>query len=140
MPYTFVVLTPTQVQDQWTCIRELISPAIPFCHGDYEADDFLPMIHERKAFAVGVKEDDKLVLVCIAQVVVLPRQKVMYILVLGGRALDHALKLFRSELGSLAQVLEVSAIRGMARPAMQRFYRRFAPDSSQIGAVMELRL
>lgn len=139
MSYTFAVLTPSQVEDKWPAIRALLEPAIPFCLGDYEVDDFRDMVKERRAFVMGVYELAELVLVCVAEVIVHPRQQVMYLLALGGKKLDLTLARFQDDINAVAKTLGVASIRGLARPAMQRFYRRFAPTAHPVGVVMELR-
>jgi hypothetical protein len=140
MVYTFLVLTPPEVESNWETIRVLLEPAVQFCLGDYVVEDFLEMVRGNEAFVCGVYEGGDLVLACVAQPVVYPRQTVMYILAVGGKRLDVSLDFFQDEIMAVARKLGAASIRGAARSAMERFYRRFCPMSHPVGVVMELKL
>lgn len=137
---TLTVISPDVAEAWWTSIRELLIPAIEHCNGEFEVDDLLAMVMEGKAFVVVMANEEGLELAAICECLKYPRKSVLNVLVLGGRNLDLVAKQFWPKVTEVARILGASSVRGAVRPAMERLYRRIAPDAVRAYAILERRV
>lgn len=133
----FRLLQPDEVVASWQNIRPLLEPAIEHCNGEFEADDLLDMVKNRRAFAFVLEDDGGLVLAGVAEVLIYPRKTVLYVLAVGGSKLNVLIREMWDALAKIGQLVGADSIRGAVRPSMERYYRRFAPGASIAYAIME---
>ena len=136
----FRVLTPDEVLASWHSIRSLLEPAIEHCNGEFEADDLRDMVMNGRAFIFVLEGDAGFVLACVAEVLILPRKKVINVIALGGSKLNVLILQMWDRLAEIGRILGADSIRGSVRPSMQRYYRRFSPESSVAYTIMERKL
>ena len=134
------VLPPAEVNSSWPQIAELLKPAIKFCNGEFEADDLLAMVNEGRAFVMALEQAGVIRLASVCEVLVFPKKKVLNVIAVAGSRLDVALLVFWEKIEDVARTLEVDSIRGAVRPAMQRYYRRIAPEATIAYAILERKI
>lgn len=137
--HKLTVMTPDQVDACWPVIRKLLAPAIEHCNGEFEVDDLLEMVVEGHAFVV-VLLGEGIELAAVCECLKYPRKTVLNVLVLGGKNLDIVAMKFWPRVAEVAKVLGASSVRGAVRPAMERYYRRIAPDAMKAYAILERRV
>lgn len=138
--YQLRVMPPDEVFSSWHTVSELLEKSIQFCYGEFETVDIKSMVANREAFILSLDKGGETVLAAACQIIVLPRKKVMNVIALGGRDLEILYVHFWDEIQRIAKVLEVDAVRGAVRPAMQRYYLRIAPNDFTAYTILEKRV
>lgn len=95
------------------------------------------MVQSKRAFVVALEDCGVMILAAVCEVTVTPRKKYLNVLAVGGARLDVALLSFWDNIAEIGRTLEVNAIRGAVRPAMQRYYRRIAPEATVAYTILE---
>lgn len=131
------VLTPSEVNVLWPTIRRLLDLAIPHCNGEFEVDDLLSFVEQGRAFVLVLEDHGVIILAAVCEVMVTPRKKILNVLALGGARLDVLMLSFWSRVHDIGRLLGVDAVRGAVRPAMQRYYRRIAPEATVAYTILE---
>lgn len=138
MTEKLVTVLPLQcVEDHWYAIKALLDPAVEHVNGELDANDLYRLVQERKALLVAMVDAGQITWVAACECISYPRKTVLNVIALGGRHLHVALREFWAEISEIAHALGATAIRGAVRPAMQRYYRRYAPEAQVAYAVME---
>lgn len=135
--FTLRVAPPEEVSSSWPKIREHLDRAIEYCGGDFDSDDILRLVGERRAFIILMETGGEIVLAAACEIQELPKKRVMFVMALGGSGLDVLAMHFWSRIQGIAAVLKVDAVRGAVRPSMQRYYRRIAPDAVVAYTILE---
>lgn len=134
------VIRPDEFSDSWPRVSQLIAPAIPHCNGEFELEDLRNLVESQRAFVVAMEDGSEIILASVCEVRTSPRKQVLNVIILGGCRLNVLVKEFWDRIQYIGRKLGVSAIRGAVRPAMQRYYRRIAPDASVVYAILERKL
>lgn len=133
-------MLPNEVVSSWSTVSALLQKCIEFCHGDFEVDDIKVMVEDRSAFILALSKGKETVLAAACQVIVLPRRKVLNVIAVGGKDLDVLYLHFWDELKGIARTLDVDAVRGAVRPAMELYCKHLASDDFTRYAILEKRL
>ena len=138
--YEVRVVRPDELDRLWPEVRPLLEPAIPFCNGEFEVDDLRDLVVAGKAFIVALEDERGIALASVFEVLCLPRKTVLNVLVTGGSKLNVLIQQFWDRLDAIGRTLGAEAIRGAVRPAMQRYYRRIAPEAAVAYTILERKL
>ena len=131
------VLLPETVDRQWAEIRALLEPGIEHGRGEFDVDDILTMVKDKKAFIAAMTQDGKITLAVCFEILEYPKKCVLYVIDMGGTGFDVIMKICWGHLTDLAQIVGASAIRGAVRPSMERYCRRVVPEAGKIYTILE---
>lgn len=131
------VLLPETVERQWDELRALLEPGIEHSSGEFDVDDILTMVKDKKAFIAAMSQNGKINLAVCFEILEYPKKCVLYVLAMGGTGFDVIIKICWEHLAELAQLVGASAIRGAVRPSMERYCRRVVPEAGKIYTILE---
>lgn len=131
------VLLPETVERQWDELRVLLEPGVEHARGEFDVDDILTMVKDKKAFIAAMVQNEKTSLAVCFEVLEYPKKCVLHVLAMGGTGFDVIIKVCWEHLAELAQLVGASAIRGAVRPSMERYCRRVVPEAGKIYTILE---
>lgn len=135
--HTLSVLLPETVESHWADLRTMLAPGMEYANGEFDVDDILTMVQSQRVFVATYKQDDKINLAIVFEILNYPKKCVLYVLAMGGAGFDRLMKFCWDALTELALLVGASAIRGAVRPSMERYCRRVAPDAGRIYTILE---
>lgn len=131
------VIRPDELEALWPTIQRLLALAIPHCNGEFEVDDLRDLVQQGRAFFMVLEDRGVIILAAVCEVIVTPRKKMLNVLALGGARLDMLALSFWGQVQDIGRLLGVDSVRGAVRPAMQRYYRRIAPEATVAYTILE---
>ena len=135
--HTLSVLLPQTVESHWADLRAMLAPGMEHSNGEFDVDDILTMVQSQRVFVAAYKQDDKISLAIVFEILNYPKKCVLYVLAMGGAGFDRLITFCWDALTELATLVGASAIRGAVRPSMEQYCRRVAPEAGKIYTILE---
>jgi hypothetical protein len=134
------VLTPEAVEARWPVLEKLLGRSVMYSNDEFNVEDLRELVAAREAIVLGMFRDDDLVLAAVAEIARYPRKTVLYVIALGGRELNVAVRCFWDGVEEVASMLGATAVQFAVRPVMERYMGSLLPEAKQVYAVLEKKL